>query len=573
MKKNKDRGFYARVKTAATQGRFFDESNAIMMQYNTPKSRYLFSYNPSFDKGFEKDEMMRTFSNKQKSPQNTYGRVKSHSHNFNGEYEYAFKNAKFGIFSQALLYQEKVPQDTQLYFFSDEKISEPDSINLSTNKSHNKLQQYSLGTYYALKKAQSSLKGELYYFNYLLRRQSLLHSLTEPSPPGMNYPDLKNESPSRVKSWISKVDYTYKIDSTSKLESGIKAIYQRLENANHFFTKEVFDTNKSDEFHHEEWVVGIYAQYYRKWNKKWNMAIGSRLEINPLKGVTFSEPSVKTRKTFTNLFPYFNLSFQYDKNHQFRFSYNKRITRPAFKQLLPYNYFVDRFTTIKGNPNLNPFISHKWQLQYLLKKKYTFSTSYTLRKNQIFQVPLLNDDFQSCITPINLKTGSRFTFSTNFPLNLFKWWQVNINGILFYDNNSLSENDLLTVKNHSWFSQSTILNQITLPWKVNLSFSTNYISPFIQGPYKTQGLFWLNASLQKHFLKKKLEISLTANDILNTYEINSTLSTESTYFRQHQNFDNRWIRLSLSYQLKRGLKKSSKAHDKTLLEQIKQRVK
>ena len=571
-KRIKKEGIYIGAMVTATQGRFFDETNALKIQYNTKKDRFLLYYNSSFNKDFEEAKTTRTLLGQNNSFQDTYAIINGNSNNIRSEYEREFKNSKLILSSKLSLYKETIPQNTTLDFFST-SLQVADSTNISSNNSNNKLRNYSFGIDYYLTKKKNNLTLKLNYLNYKIKNSSLLKSFNTPS--NFIYSDLENKSPNKVNVFLSEIDYVYKIDSLSKIELGSKAVYQNLKNENIFYNitngNRVFDLDKSNKYSYREWVIGAYMQYYRKLNNKIDLTLGARIETNPSKGESEVNNFVLERN-LTNFFPYANFVYAHNKNNNFNLSYNKRITRPAFGNLLPYTYFVDPFTRLTGNPELNPFISQQLQLQYVLKQKYIFAISYTLNENQIFQTPFIdNQSFENSLKPVNISKGNSLAISSNLNFKILKWWDINLNNILFYDKIN-SNRGLLVVNSENWSTQFTTTNQIKLPKKYILTFTTDYISSFIQGPYKTDDIFSLNASISKSFFNNSLYASITANDILNTYEITNTLNNANDFININQNFDIRWIRLSLTYSFKKGLNKSSSIDDKSI-DEVKKRIK
>ena len=161
--------------------------------------------------------------------------------------------------------------------------------------------------------------------------------------------------------------------------------------------------------------------------------------------------------------------------------------------------------------------------------------------------------------------------SSNLNFKLFNWWNISLNNVLFYDYTN-SQNSDLTIDVNNWSTQFTTNNRISLPKKFTLSFTTDYISPFIQGTYKTNSLFSLNVSISKSFFNNSLFLSLTGNDILNTYEIFNQFKNQFESVSLNQNIDVRWLRLNLVYKFKKGLNKSSTQNNKTI-DGVKNRIK
>ncbi|WP_237732375.1 outer membrane beta-barrel family protein [Flavobacterium sp. UGB4466] len=327
---------------------------------------------------------------------------------------------------------------------------------------------------------------------------------------------------------------------------------------------------KSNDYRYKEWILGGYAQY-KKTIKKIDFILGSRVESNFSEGIN-SKNSYTLSHNKTNFFPFFSISYNHSQTNNFNVSYSKRITRPTFNNLMPFNYYVDPNTILVGNPNLKPSISHQFELQYILKQNYVFAIDYSINKNEIFQTPLQNNEILSTIlTPLNIKNGNSLSFSNNSTFDLFKWWNLNFNIVMFYDTIKSSD-DFLSINSYNWSNQFTTTNLFTFPNNFNLEIVNEYISPFIQGPYKTNYLFSLNSSISKTFLSKRLKASITANDILGTYKLKSTSIILDQYSFIFQKFDTKWIRFSITYKLTKGIKKQIIEAD-SINEEIKSRTK
>jgi hypothetical protein len=54
--------------------------------------------------------------------------------------------------------------------------------------------------------------------------------------------------------------------------------------------------------------------------------------------------------------------------HTFGLSYSRRLTRPNFENLNPFELTIDAYTFRKGNPNLTPAYTHNLQLSHTFAK-------------------------------------------------------------------------------------------------------------------------------------------------------------------------------------------------------------
>ncbi|SNA87902.1 outer membrane beta-barrel family protein [Flavobacterium psychrophilum] len=568
-KRTKREGFYAGIFYNGTQGKYYKGNQGAKLQYNTKKNRYLFHYINSSNNNFEKAETNRVFTNNSTN-QKTYAKILGKTNTINTQFEHQFKKSNLLLISSLSFYNEDISQNTGLDFFSN--ATHIDSTLISKQQSINSLKDYTFGVNYKIEKAKSKTTIKSNYVSYNINNQSNLSAYSNPS--NYNYATLINKSPNKINLFLSQIDYEYKIDSLSTIELGAKTVFQKIDNINNFYTitnnQEISDYNKSNDYKYKEWILGSYLQYNRKINK-FDFTLGSRIEKSISNGFN-QKNNYELNANRTNFFPFANIEYSYSDNSNCNLSYSKRINRPSFKKLMPFEYYVDPYTKLLGNPNLTPYISHQLEFQYILKQKFIFGADYSYNQNQIFQTPIQNNQtLETVLTPINIKKGYSFSINSNLTFDFTKWWNFNVNAQLFYDNINSNTNNL-NINRSIWAHQITTTNQLKLPKNYKLEFSSDYISPTIQGSYKTNSIFSINTSISNTFFNKKLNVSLVANDILNTYKVVNNSIVEGVTSNIKQTFDTRWIRLSLVYKFYSGIKKDNRPADE-LTNEIKSRIK
>jgi hypothetical protein len=568
-KRLKKEGFYAGIFFNGTQGKYFKENTGAKLQYNTKKSRYLFHYINSENTNFEKAETDRNFTNN-RTNQNTYAKIIGKTNTINNQFEHQFKKSNLLITSSISFYKEDIKQNTLLDFFSNS--IQKDSTLISGQQSNNKLKDYTFGLNYNIENKKSKIIIKSNYVHYNIDNQSNLLAFSTPS--NYNYSNIINKSPNKINLFLSQIDYEYKIDTLSTIEIGAKSVYQKISNNNNFYNLinniEISDYEKSNDYKYNEWILGSYIQYKRTINK-FDITFGTRLEQSYSTGIN-QKNNYELKNNQVNFFPFLNIGYNYNDKNNFNLSYSKRINRPNFKNLMPFEYYVDPYTKLLGNPNLSPFISHQLEFQYILKQKYIFSIDYSYNENQIFQTPIQNNQTLSTVlTPINIKKGNSFSANSNLTFDITKWWNFNFNGQLFYDNIQSNTNDL-NINRSLWSNQITTTNQFKLPKNYKFEIFSDYTSPLIQGPYKTNNIFSVNASISNTFFNKKLYVAVVANDILGTYKVTNNSIVDGVTSNIKQTFDTKWIRLSLVYKFFSGIKKDNRPTDE-LTNEIKSRLK
>lgn len=566
-KSNKREGYFASVSLNATQGKYYRQNSNLKLQYNKKKSQYMFQYTNSFDTDFEKAVSEKQFSNVS-SNQDTYAKVMGNTNTLNFSYLQEFKRSKLLLSAIGSFYSEDINQDTNL-FFTNKQSSIVESMVYSNQDSYNKLRNANLNLKYEIDFDKSKLIFRSYYLNYDINNSSSLVSLSNVD----NSVYLDNKSSKMVDLFVSQIDYSVVVDSISSLEVGVKGIFQNLQNTNNYYDLgsgiPVFDSQRSNDFEYSESILSGYTEYKRKVSK-FDFVLGGRVEYNPSEGHNVKN-NYTLKRNQLYFFPFLNVSYEYSENSFYYLSYNKRIVRPSFSQLMPFDYYLDSYTILSGNPHLSPHLAHGIDFQYLLKQRYVFGINYTFDKNQIFQTPVLNNTSNTTVLkPLNIKEGHSISLFSNSNFTLFKKINLNLNTVAFYNKIRSIQDDVKV--NSEDFSYQITLNgsyDFFKDYTFNLVF--DYISPYIQGPYKTEEIVNLSASVSKSFFQDKLRVALIANDILGTYKINNHLNNDLQNVYVKQLFDTRWIRLNLTYSFDRGLKKENIKQDGTV-DDIKQRV-
>lgn len=569
-KKFKKEGVSVIANTNATKGRYFKQSTGAKAQYNIHNKSFVLRYLNSYGGDFEQANSLKGISNSLSSEQETYAKINNANHSIGGTFENRFSHSKLTLNTKLTFYNEDIQQNTDLIFKNN---SLPYSEIISRQMSDNSLRTFDVGIRYAYDFKKSSLVLRGNYIRYNTKNNALLSSKEVQNI--QHFKDLENRAPNTVNAAVIQVDYTNKIDSTSTIESGLKYIFQDINNKNLFYKREIngweYDEPKSNAYTYNEHITSAYLQYYKSF-KRIDIILGSRAEFSPVYGYS-SENDYHLKREELNIFPFINFSYaNQSKNHHISLSYNKKINRPNFKNLMPFVYYIDPYTKILGNAELKSNITHQLTLQYLYKQKYIFNIIYSQNRDAIYQTHIHNKaTLSSMLTPVNIDKIHSIIFNANLSFNMLKWWSLNANINLFRD--SIKSNDnAQNINTQSWAHQWAITNRFSLPAKINLTSGFDFISDFIQGPYKTTSFYGLSLGINRNFMNNQLRFSLTANDVFNRKEIkNHLLAQEQSYFSR-QTFDSRWIRLSLTYIFDKGTKNNT-SYDEDTVDKLKSRLK
>ena len=357
--------------------------------------------------------------------------------------------------------------------------------------------------------------------------------------------------------------YTFKLDFEENILGGNLGIGTKLSKVITDNTFLVFDgangsavqnDSLSNRFEYDENVYAGYVNYARQINEKWNFSAGLRAEQTNATGdlqafkTELQEDPVEL--DYLSWFPSAGLTWQIKPDHLLAVNYGRRINRPDYNVLNPFNNRISELSYEKGNPMLSPEIVNNLELGYTLKYRYNFKIAYSRTTDQITRLiaPDEDDEKAGFISWVNLAKQTIWSANISAPIDVMEGWSAYFNINAYHqDNQDISVGGAtVDIQQFSYniYSQHTI----DLPAGFKGEISGWFSGPGIWGGVFLYETSWsLNLGLQRKFLKDKLNARLSANDLFyqsgwNGYsEYNGLLSTG------RGRWDSRRVSLSLGY--------------------------
>jgi hypothetical protein len=353
----------------------------------------------------------------------------------------------------------------------------------------------------------------------------------------------------------SKVDWIKPLKGGKVLEAGLKGSWVESDN-NLDLSRGIGDGQlqpdpNSNRFIYQENVLAAYTSLKGDFSPKLSYQAGLRMENSDVTGTSKTLNQVNNQK-YTNLFPSVFLQHKISDNYQVVYNVNRRITRPNYRLLNPFVYYIDPLTTEKGNPSLRPQYSTNLEMDHVIKGVYQFTLGYSVTEDAFMQVFEQDEEARSStLFTANFDKTKNFNFQGVVPVELTKWWnssnlvQVNYNKF-----KSLLGKDILDVSQVSYLLRTQ--HNFNLPKGFKLELVGIYLSPQIWGQGEIQSLGWVDAGMTKSLMKDKLSLSINGGDLFRTKLIRVAIdfSDIDTQIRQYQNDQN--VRITLRYNFSKG---------------------
>jgi len=355
-----------------------------------------------------------------------------------------------------------------------------------------------------------------------------------------------------IKIYALKADYIKQLKKQqAKLETGFKL--SNVSTDNNLYATLLMngvvkpDTGRSNLFSYQENIYAAYINYGQR-VKKFEYQVGLRLEnsvVNgsstDLKNATINNPDTN----YFNLFPSAFLSYKLNEKNMFALSYSKRINRPDYQSLNPFETIYDIYTSEKGNPYLKPQYTNNFEIKYTYRYALNVAAGYNHTRDYS-QTITEQTGQQTLATTANIGSLDNAYLTISAPLPIAKWWEgyVNITGF-FNHYKGILPGGVLNEKTLglNYYIQQNF--QLGKGWSTQLSSWFNAATN--EAIFKSASLGSLDFGVRKNILKSKGSIRLTVADMLNTQRWKQTVQFANMDFTYRRKWESRGVRLQFSW--------------------------
>jgi outer membrane receptor protein involved in Fe transport len=387
--------------------------------------------------------------------------------------------------------------------------------------------------------------------------------------------------PSNIDIKTIKIDYVNPLKHEAKFEAGLKFSFVKTDNNARFDSLRndnwVYDVNRSNQFIYKENVQAGYINYHKQF-KKLSLQVGLRGEATQVEGnsVTINR---KTDTSYFNLFPSVFVSYKVSKDHQLGLSYSRRLQRPSYEDLNPFEFYLDRYTIISGNPYLRPSYANGIELTHTFKDFLTTAIGYTHTKDLMTQIIEAEKDAVTGDSSIlrykylNVAKSDNFTMNISFPVPITKWW----NSFTYLSGNyskyqTVVNGENVNIKGGGFMARTQ--HSFTLPAGISTEVSFFYLSSQIadEGLFKMKPMYAMDFGVSKQVLHKKGSLKLSVNDVFNNQVFRGTFENAGRYTSVRSKWESQQVRLNFTYRFGSTSIKEARSR-KTGLEDEQNRVK
>ncbi len=342
----------------------------------------------------------------------------------------------------------------------------------------------------------------------------------------------ENNNENNIDILTTAIDYSHPFGESLMVDVGAK--YSKVLNSSDLRLSNITEQTiiEREGFKYDETIYAVYGEI-RKNFEKLRAKLGVRVENTDLSGVSRVTDETIIDSSFTNVFPSVSLNYKMSEDLGLGFYYSKRIARPDIQSLNPFVNFIDSLSIQRGNPRLRPVQTDEFELSIEYQEAISLDISYNKFKRPIYDF-LTNEDFVTVATEINFESEEQFSVGLGAPYDL-DWWTIYAYGGVSHVFNTTVIDDQ-KLKDNTYF-EFLLQSSFNLPAKFDVNLSYLYSGEQRDGIFTIQPLQILNISVGKKMFNDQLSLRLNAQDIFDTYRVQSNTSLEGFDIQADQFFD------------------------------------
>ncbi len=384
-----------------------------------------------------------------------------------------------------------------------------------------------------------------------------------------------SETPTLIHLMSVKADWEQPL-AAGKLEAGFKSARVATDNTFDFYNEEnglnVYDPLRSNQFVYTEWIHAAYLQWGREW-KTWGLQAGLRAEQTASEGDLRTANDIadkNVKRAYTDLFPSASISWSANAKNRFALSYSRRIDRPVYADLNPFEFRLNDLTYSKGNPFLKPQYTDNIALNHTWNWKLNTALSYSYVSGFFANVSDTTEGRRSFLRKENFRRQDVWSLSSSYPFQITGWWSgyATATAALNQFRAEFAPGKSIRIDN---YAVSTFLqNAFTLGQGITLELSGSFNTPSVWGgTYRTRAFWFMDAGLQKKF--DQLTLRIAVSDIFLSMRWRGVAEFGGLYAVASGGWESRQFRLNATYSFGKSTVKKARQR-KSGLDDLNKRV-
>ena len=236
-----------------------------------------------------------------------------------------------------------------------------------------------------------------------------------------------------------------------------------------------------------------------------------------------------------NFIPQLGATYYRTPNSIFQLNLSTQRVYPSYWELHGGTSHINDYSTVIGNPKLQPYIQYDAQFNYILRQKYVATLYFQYGDKATVQLPYQSPDALNLIyQTINMNYKRTIGINLYAPFNVSDLWNAAVTSNVFNQREKAEHFHDISFDNSKWIFYASLTNSFKFSQNcpVSLSLDFSYISSALQGIANLSAIWKVDAGVKWQFGKKRCcELNLKADDIFNKWSPTMTIDTNGQDYR------------------------------------------
>jgi outer membrane receptor protein involved in Fe transport len=375
--------------------------------------------------------------------------------------------------------------------------------------------------------SKSQLNFDFTYINYANNSPAEISTAyfdKQKQPIKLNYANFtsgnRGESHSKINVGVFKADFTTQLSDKINAEFGVKMSLAQNENDSKIERKineswEI-DPRSQSQLQSLERIGAAYSQFKFLLNPKANLHLGLRYEYWQRDFNRYEEAF-----RISKFFPSVLYTYAINQHSSLSLNYSRRISRPAYTDLISNLFYTDPTFIFSGNPLLKPTLTNVLKADYSIKGlNIGLSAQYDLNPILRYQITANATKDVGISSPQNLDYMKSLNLFLSYPLQLANRWKFTLNSTSSWREYKISYSQYPTVKKFL-FQNFNFSQSFQLPKGFEAELSGWYNFPVFEGANKVKAFGVVNLGIAKKLKNDKGTFQLSLPDVLRSFSVYS----------------------------------------------------
>jgi outer membrane receptor protein involved in Fe transport len=221
-----------------------------------------------------------------------------------------------------------------------------------------------------------------------------------------------------------------------------------------------------------------------------------------------------SNQQYLDVFPTGHLNYSLTEVDQIQASYARRIRRPWYGQMAPFNSFNDDRNIRTGNPDLRPIYTDSYEISYLRfweRGNINFTTYYRHSTDVIRHFTTVVGDV-SISRPENFGISDDYGIELVGSLDIFKWWNLN-GSINFFKSNTVGDWNGRHYVTDSYNTFARLVAKFRVKKVCDFQITGRYMGPREEPLGYRDANYWCDFAASRDVFNKQGTISLNIRDV------------------------------------------------------------